>query len=116
MTATHLVLLQGARVDHWVVSLAVVIATGVSATGHREISGLMVGDSESKPFRTRFPRSLQARGLGNVQLEISDSHSGLMAAIRTLSTVRLGSRPCCWMPRRSRTPRHRRPARRRSPG
>lgn len=57
MTAAHLVLLQGARVDHRIVSRAVVIATGISATGHREISALMVGDSESKPFRTKFPRS-----------------------------------------------------------
>jgi transposase-like protein len=62
----------------------VVIATGISATGHREILGLMVGDSESKAFWTKFLRSLRARGLDNVQLVISDSHSGLVAAIRTV--------------------------------
>lgn len=73
-----------ARVNHRIVSQAVVIATGVSATGHREILGLMVGDSESKPFWTKFLRSLRARGLDNVQLVISDSHSGLVAAIRTV--------------------------------
>ncbi|WP_190087087.1 IS256 family transposase [Streptomyces longisporoflavus] len=73
-----------ARVNHRIVSQAVVIATGVSATGHREILGLMVGDSESKPFWTRFLRSLRARGLDNVQLVISDSHSGLVAAVRTV--------------------------------
>lgn len=61
-----------------------VIATGISVTGHREILGLMVGDSESKPFWTKFLRSLRARGLDNVQLVISDSHSGLVAAIRTV--------------------------------
>lgn len=61
-----------------------VIATGISATGHREILGLMVGDSESKPFWTKFLRSLRARGLENVQLVISDSHSGLVASIRTV--------------------------------
>jgi putative transposase len=44
----------------------------------------MVGDSESKPFWTKFLRSLRARGLENVQLVISDSHSGLVAAIRTV--------------------------------
>ncbi|MFH8492484.1 IS256 family transposase [Streptomyces longisporoflavus] len=73
-----------ARVNHRIASQAVVIATGVSATGHREILGLMVGDSESKPFWTRFLRSLRARGLDNVQLVISDSHSGLVAAVRTV--------------------------------
>jgi putative transposase len=73
-----------ARVNHRIVSQAVVLATGISATGHREILGLMVGDSESKPFWTKFLRSLRARGLDNVQLVISDSHSGLVAAIRTV--------------------------------
>jgi transposase-like protein len=73
-----------ARVNHRSVSKAVVIATGISATGHREIRGLMVGDSESKPFWTKFLRSLRARGLDNVQLVSSDSHSGLVAAIRTV--------------------------------
>jgi len=73
-----------ARVNHRIVSQAVVIATGISVTGHREILGLMVGDSESKPFWTKFLRSLRARGLDNVQLVISDSHSGLVAAIRTV--------------------------------
>jgi transposase-like protein len=45
---------------------------------------VVVGDSESKPFWTKFLRSLRARGLENVQLVISDSHSGLVAAIRTV--------------------------------
>ncbi|MEU1276486.1 IS256 family transposase [Streptomyces sp. NPDC005799] len=85
-----------ARVNHRIVSQAVVIATGVSATGHREILGHggpparaeprvgEVGDSESKSFWTKFLRSLRARGLENVQLVVSDSHSGLVAAIRTV--------------------------------
>jgi putative transposase len=72
-----------ARVNHRIASQTVVIATGISATGHREILGLMVGDSESRPFWTTFLRSGRARGLDNVQLVISDSHSGLVAAIRT---------------------------------
>lgn len=66
-----------AWVNHRRVSPAVVIATGISATGHREILGLMVGDSGSKPFWTTFLRSLRARGLDNVQLVISDSHTRL---------------------------------------
>jgi putative transposase len=40
--------------------------------------------SESRPFWTTFLRSGRARGLDNVQLVISDSHSGLVAAIRTV--------------------------------
>ena len=44
----------------------------------------MVGDSESKPVPTKFLRSLWARGLEHVQLVISDSHSGLVAAIRAV--------------------------------
>ncbi|MFD8722646.1 IS256 family transposase [Streptomyces sp. NPDC059629] len=73
-----------ARVNHRIASQAVVIATGISATGHREILGVMVGDSEWKPSWTKFLHSLRARGLENVQLVISDSHSGLVAAIRTV--------------------------------
>jgi len=64
-----------------VVSQAVVIATGVRADGHREVLGFDVGDCESGPFWTAFLRSLKARGLGGVQLVVSDAHEGLKAAI-----------------------------------
>jgi len=40
-----------------------------------------VGDSEDGAFLPAFPRSLKARGLGGVQLVISDAHAGLKAAI-----------------------------------
>jgi putative transposase len=70
-----------ARVDGRVVSRAVVIATGVTADGGREVLGLDVGDSEDGAFWTAFLRSLKARGLGGVQLVISDAHTGLKAAI-----------------------------------
>jgi putative transposase len=52
-----------ARVDGRVVSRAVVIATGVTADGGREVLGLDVGDSEDGAFWTAFLRSLKARGL-----------------------------------------------------
>ena len=68
---------KGARV----VSQAVVIATGVSADGRREVLGCAVGDSETQDFWTQFLRSLRDRGLGGVQLVISDHHRGLMNAI-----------------------------------
>jgi transposase-like protein len=70
-----------ARVNHRVVSQAVVVATGVAADGHREVLGFDVGDSEDGAFWTAFLRSLRARGLGGVQLVISDAHAGLKAAI-----------------------------------
>jgi len=70
-----------ARVNGRVVSRAVVIATGVSADGRREVLGCDVGDSESEAFWTDFLRGLRARGLGGVLLVISDHHSGLMKAI-----------------------------------
>src|SRR5215468_5159521 len=70
-----------ARVDHRVVSQAVVVATGVAADGHREVLGFDVGDSEDGAFWTAFLRSLKTRGLAGVQLVISDAHAGLQAAI-----------------------------------
>jgi putative transposase len=64
-----------------VVSRAVVIATGVTADGGREVLGLDVGDSEDGAFWMAFLRSLKARGLAGVQLVISDAHTGLKGAI-----------------------------------
>ncbi len=64
-----------------VVSKAIVVATGVTRNGDREVLGLAVGDSEDGAFWTAFLRSLRARGLGGVRLVISDAHEGLKAAI-----------------------------------
>ena len=73
-----------ARVGRRVVSQAVVIATGVRTDGHREVLGFDVGDSENGAFWTSFLRSLKARGLGGVQLVISDAHEGLKIAIASV--------------------------------
>lgn len=70
------------RDDHHVVSKAVVIATGVSAQGHREVLGFGVGDSEDEVFWRSFLSSLRRRGLCGVRLVISDQHAGLVAALR----------------------------------
>jgi hypothetical protein len=70
------------RDDHEIVSKAVVVATGITAGGQREVLGLDVGDSEDDAFRRAFLRSLKNRGLGGVRLVISDQHAGLTAAIR----------------------------------
>ena len=64
-----------------VVSRAVVVATGISAEGAREVLGVDIGDSEDETFWTRFLRSLKDRGLTGVRLVISDAHAGLKAAI-----------------------------------
>jgi transposase-like protein len=69
------------RVRGRVVSRAVVIATGVTATGDREVLGIDVGDSEDGAFWTAFLKGLRARGLTGVQLVISDHHLGLKQAI-----------------------------------
>ena len=68
---------KGARV----VSQAVVIATGVSADGRREVLGCAVGDSETEDFWAQFLLTLRDRGLSGTQLVISDHHRGLMNAI-----------------------------------
>jgi putative transposase len=73
-----------ARVNHRVVSQAIVVAIGVSADGlheHCEVLGMDVGDSEDGTFPAAFLRGLKARGLGGVHLVISDAHAGLKQAI-----------------------------------
>ncbi len=73
---------DGGRVVH----KAVVIAHGVHETGRKEILGIDVGLAETEAFWTDFLRSLVRRGLGGVQLVISDAHEGLKTAIaRVLS-------------------------------
>ncbi|MFI7143262.1 IS256 family transposase [Streptomyces massasporeus] len=71
-----------ARVNHQIVSQAVVIATGITEDGGREVLGLMVGDSETEAFWSEFLRSLRERGLNGVRLVIADHHSGLVKAVR----------------------------------
>ncbi|WP_122263916.1 IS256 family transposase [Ornithinimicrobium cerasi] len=64
-----------------VVSKAVVIATGVTEHGRREVLGLDVGDSEDEVFWRAFLTGLRKRGLSGVRLVISDQHAGLVAAL-----------------------------------
>ena len=65
-----------------VTSMAVVVATGITCDGSREVLGLDVGDSEDEVFWRGFLRSLKTRGLGGVKLVISDQHAGLVAALK----------------------------------
>ncbi len=64
-----------------VVSMAVVVATGIAADGSREILGTDVGDSEDATFWRGFLTTLKNRGLTGVRLVISDQHAGLVKAL-----------------------------------
>jgi len=77
LDATYLKVRENSRV----VSMAVVIAIGVRATGEREVLGLDVGPSEDGAFWTAFLRGLVARRLSGVKLVVSDAHEGLKGAI-----------------------------------
>jgi putative transposase len=77
LDATFVKVREGGRV----VSQAVVVAVGVTASGVREVLGVDIGPSEEGGFWLRFLRSLVARGLRGVQLVTSDAHEGLRQAI-----------------------------------
>jgi len=77
LDATYIKARSGGRI----VSKAVIVATGVSRNGDREVLGVEVGDSEDGAFWIAFLRSLKARKLHGVQLVISDAHTGLHEAI-----------------------------------
>ena len=81
------------RVGHRVVCRALVVATGVSAEGRREILGMALGDAETVDFRVVLVlRSLRERGLKvpspedptGVVLVTSDAHAGIRAAVRAI--------------------------------
>ena len=80
LDATYVKVRKGGRV----VSVAVIIACAVNSDGRREIIGMGIGESEAKAFWLTFLLSLKERGLRGVKLVISDSHSGLKAAIQQL--------------------------------
>ena len=73
-----------ARVNHRIVSQAIVVAVGVAADGRREVLGFDVGETENEGFWTAFLRSLKVRGLDGVKLVMSDARSGLKKAIGTV--------------------------------
>jgi transposase-like protein len=72
------------RQDGRVVSVAVVLAIGVTPTGEREVLGVSVGPSEDGVFGQQFLRELVGRGLAGVQLVTSDAHEGLKGAIASV--------------------------------
>ncbi len=74
-------LTQKVREGGRIINVAVVIAVGVNAEGHREVLGLDVITTEDGAGWLAFLRGLLARGLTGVSLVISDAHPGLVDAI-----------------------------------
>lgn len=71
-----------AREDHRVRSKALFIALGINNTGHKEVIGFDVYDSEKAITWKEFFENLKSRGLRGVDIIISDAHAGLVDAIR----------------------------------
>ena len=76
------------RRDEAVRSTSALIAVGINEEGYREVLGLDIGDSESTrgnfcagTWKRLFKR-LRDRGLRGVDLITSDSHRGLVKALR----------------------------------
>lgn len=72
------------RHNHAVINMATLIAIGVNEEGKREILGISSMLSEAEVHWRNFFEDLQRRGLSGVQLFISDDHSGMRAARRTV--------------------------------
>jgi len=76
--ATYLHIRSGGQV----ISEGVLIVTGISQTGHRDILALDVAHTETEATYTSLFKDLKKRGLKGVQLVISDHHEGLQNAIK----------------------------------
>lgn len=70
------------REDGRVRSKGLLIATAVNETGHREVIGFQINDSESETSWGAFFSDLKRRGLKDVDLISSDNHKGLVNAIK----------------------------------
>ena len=68
---------------------AVLVSTGITPAGERQVLGVSVSLSEHETHWKAFLKGLKDRGMHGVQLVISDDHTGLGAARRSV----LGSVP-----------------------
>jgi len=73
---------EKARVDHRIVDVAVLVAIGISETGHRHVLGIEVAHGETRTSWGEFMQGLIERGLSGVRLIVSDAHAGLQDARR----------------------------------
>lgn len=60
---------------------SLLLATGISESGHRHLLGFTLGDKESEASWKSFFTSLKERGLSGVDFVVSDDHAGLVKAI-----------------------------------
>jgi len=72
---------ENVRHEGRVVSMAVLIAYGITAAGHRSILDVAVSHSENEADYRAFFTGLHERGLTGVELITSDDHTGLSQAI-----------------------------------
>jgi len=72
------------RVDGQVRDVAVLLAMGVRPDGKRALLGVSTSLGEQEVHWRAFLQGLVARGMGGVQLVISDAHVGLQAARRAV--------------------------------
>ena len=70
------------REDGQVRQRALMIASGVDEQGYRHLLGFALGDKESESSWRSFFGSLKTRGLGRVDLIVSDDHAGLVNAVQ----------------------------------
>lgn len=64
-----------------IVSKGLLIALGISESGHREVLAFDYADSESYESWRELFRGLRARGIADVDLIVSDDHAGLVQAL-----------------------------------
>jgi len=74
---------ENVRHEGRVVSMAVLIAYGITADGHRSILDVAVSHSENEADYQEFFKGMSKRGLSGVELIVSDDHKGLWQAITT---------------------------------
>lgn len=78
------------REDHRVVSKALFIAIGINPSGHKEVLGFDVYDTEKYDSWQHFFEGLKSRGLRGIDIITSDNHKGLVEAIKECFTG------ACW--------------------
>lgn len=66
------------------VDCAVLVAVGITETGHRRVLGVSVALSEAEVHWRAFLEDLVKRGLTGVKLIVADDHAGLKAARRAV--------------------------------
>lgn len=70
------------RIEHQVVSQAVLVVAGVSHEGKREVLDWRTADSESEATWGEVFGGLKDRGLRGLRLVVSDAHQGIVSAMR----------------------------------